>query len=514
MDTKKLKQKILDLAIHGKLVPQDPNDEPASVLLERIRAEKERLIKEGKIKKSKKSAPSSDMSHYGEEPFEVPQGWCWVTLGEIGEIITGSTPSKDVSEYYGGNIPFYKPTDLEQGIKTNTASDTLTLLGYNQARKLPEGSVLVTCIGATIGKTGLITAEGACNQQINAIIPSNCVISSFLYYSCISGYMHNEIRTNASATTLPILNKNNFAKLLIPIPPLNEQKRIVGEIERLTSLIDSIENSKEGIQALIKTAKNKILDLAIHGKLVPQDPTDEPASELLKRINSKAVPATDNAHNKNLPNGWINIEMKHLIKIISGVSYKKEDIVSSGIRILRGGNIQDGQILLCEDDVYIDTKYANDENSVFKNDIVLVASTGSSLLIGKTGFANETFQDTQIGAFLRILRPNISETAKYINLIFSSEYYRGYIRSLAKGTNINNVKNAHIENFTINFPPISEQHRIVAKVEELFAQLDRIESSLQAQSGAQRCSFPCVSPSGSKCTQVAQGTIWRSLPRL
>ncbi|MDE5743189.1 MAG: restriction endonuclease subunit S, partial [Bacteroidales bacterium] len=140
-------------------------------------------------------------------PFEVPASWAWTTLGEIGDIITGSTPPKDITEYYGGNIPFYKPTDLEQGINTKISTDTLTALGYNQSRKIPVGSVLVTCIGATIGKTGLISTEGACNQQINAIIPSRLITSLFLYYFCISGYFQKEIRNNASATTLPILNK-------------------------------------------------------------------------------------------------------------------------------------------------------------------------------------------------------------------------------------------------------------------------------------------------------------------
>ena len=149
MDTKKLRQKILDLAIHGKLVPQDPNDEPASVLLERIKAEKEDLIKEGKIKRNKKSAKTSDTPHYENVPFEVPDSWVWTIVGEVGEVITGSTPSKDIAEYYGGDIPFYKPTDLDLGINTNSASDTLTIEGYNLSRKLLVGSILVTCIGAT-----------------------------------------------------------------------------------------------------------------------------------------------------------------------------------------------------------------------------------------------------------------------------------------------------------------------------------------------------------------------------
>ncbi|MDL2326984.1 restriction endonuclease subunit S, partial [Bacteroidales bacterium OttesenSCG-928-A14] len=157
---KNIKFKILDLAIRGKLVPQDPNDEPASVLLERIKSEHP---------ESKKKAKNiSDNSHY---PFDIPKSWEWFQIREIGAIITGSTPSKENKEFYGLDFPFYKPADLEQGISVYKAIDNLSLLGYEASRKIPANSILVTCIGATIGKTGLIKQEGTCNQQINAIIP-------------------------------------------------------------------------------------------------------------------------------------------------------------------------------------------------------------------------------------------------------------------------------------------------------------------------------------------------------
>ena len=222
---KQAKSKILDLAIHGKLVPQDPNDEPASELLKRI---------------NPKAEITCDNPHY---PFELPKGWEWTTLGEIGEIITGNTPSKDNKEYYGGNIPFFKPTDLEQGIDTKFSNDKLSQLGFESSRKLPANTVLVTCIGATIGKTGLISVEGSCNQQINAIVPTKSIIPYFLYYACVSKYMQNEIKSNASATTLPILNKGNFSKIAFPLPPLSEQHRIVAKIEELFAQLDKIEAS-------------------------------------------------------------------------------------------------------------------------------------------------------------------------------------------------------------------------------------------------------------------------------
>ena len=218
------KSKILDLAIHGKLVPQDPTDEPASELLKRI---------------NPKAENACDNPQYEN----LPNGWCWTTIEEIGEIVTGSTPSKDIEAYYGGNIPFFKPADLEQGIHTASSKDRLTSLGFEQSRKLPIGSILVTCIGATIGKTGLTVIEGACNQQINAIIPRNVILPHYLYCICISDYMQNEIKTNASATTLPILNKGNFSKIILPLPPLQEQHRIFAKIEELFAQLDNIASS-------------------------------------------------------------------------------------------------------------------------------------------------------------------------------------------------------------------------------------------------------------------------------
>ena len=142
-----------------------------------------------------------DKPHY---PYELPQGWRWTTIEEIGEVVTGSTPSKDIKDYYGGNIPFFKPTDLEQGINTTYSNDGLTSLGFEQSRKLPANSVLVTCIGATIGKTGLTIVEGTCNQQINAIIPTTAILPHYLYYICISDYMQNEIKNNVVVLQLSV----------------------------------------------------------------------------------------------------------------------------------------------------------------------------------------------------------------------------------------------------------------------------------------------------------------------
>ena len=301
IDTKALRQKVLDLAIRGKLVPQNPNDEPAVVLLERIRKEKQKLVKEGKLKaKDIKNDTvifkGEDNLHYekfvdgsvkcieGEIPFELPEGWAWTRLGVAFSTVTGSTPSTKDSSLYGNDYPFYKPTDLDAGFEVYHSEDSVSERGYLSGRSLPDKSVLVTCIGATIGKTGYIRNTGICNQQINAILPIEEGSSEYIYFCMCSEFEQRQIWTNSSATTLPILNKSKFENLLLPIPPKGQQMAIVSEIKELLSFVEIIRKEKSTLQETIKTAKSKILDLAIRGQLVPQNSNDEPAAVLLERI--------------------------------------------------------------------------------------------------------------------------------------------------------------------------------------------------------------------------------------
>ena len=472
MNTKALRQKILDLAIHGKLVPQDPNDEPASVLLERIRAEKERLIKEGKIKRPKKTKTTSDKPHYENVPFEVPSSWVWTTLGDIAEIITGNTPSKDIKEYYSGNIPFFKPTDLEQGIHTKYSKDRLTPLGFEQSRKLPANSVLVTCIGATIGKTGLTTVEGTCNQQINAIIPTFAILAKFLFYVCISDYMQHEIKANASATTLPILNKGNFSKIAITVPPLQEQSRIVKSIEHWLSLVDCIEGNKENLQRTIREAKSKILTLAIHGKLVPQDPTDEPASELLKRINPKAEITSDNGHYQKLPEGWCETQLGDIFNHNTGKALNSSNTEGTLKDYLTTSNVYWNSF-----DFSVIKKMLFKESELNKCQItkgdLLVCEGGD---IGRAAIWDYDY-DICIQNHLHRLRPKVN------GLCVSFYYYVLYYLKInnmigGKGIGLLGLSSNALHKLHVPFPPLNEQHRIVAKIEEIFTQLDAIEASL------------------------------------
>ena len=387
-------------------------------------------------------------------PFGVPDNWVWTIVGEVGEVITGSTPSKDIAEYYGGDIPFYKPTDLDLGINTNSASDTLTIEGYNLSRKLPVGSILVTCIGATIGKTGLISTEGACNQQINAIIPSSLITSTFLYYSCISEYFQKEIRNHASATTLPILNKNNFTKLLIPLPPLSEQQRIVKEIERWFALIGQIEQDKVDLQTIIKQTKSKILDLAIHGKLVPQDPNDEPAIELLKRINPDFTPC-DNGHYAQLPQSWSFAPMQTLCSLVDGEKRNGMERINLDVKYLRGES---------------EAKTLTFGKYVAANSFLILVDGENSGEVFRTpidGYQGSTFKQLSINDNM-----NTDYVLQVINL------HRKILRENKVGSAIPHLNKKLFKAIEVPIPPYGEQKRIVEAVNLAFKRLDVIMESL------------------------------------
>ena len=214
-----VKSKILDLAISGKLVPQELDDEPAIELLKRINP----------------GFKPCDNSHYGN----LPQGWTIVGLHSVAEIITGSTPSKLNAEYYNGDVPFYKPNDLDQGRHVRCASEYLSQQGKSISRSIPCNSIAVCCIGS-IGKCGFIEKEGVTNQQINTIVPNDAIFPLYMYYFCNSSTFIDELKSLSSAVTISIVNKSKLSTIQIPLPPIAEQKRIISVIEKLYSHLDMI----------------------------------------------------------------------------------------------------------------------------------------------------------------------------------------------------------------------------------------------------------------------------------
>ena len=329
MNTKALRQKILDLAIHGKLVPQDPNDEPASVLLERIKAEKERLIKEGKIKRAKRSKAACDKPHY---PYELPEGWCWCKLddlafykkGPFGSSLTKAMfvpKANDTYKVYEQKNAIQKDCTLGTCYITKEKYDLLSGFAVHPF------DIIVSCAG-TIGETYVLPSniqKGIINQALMLIRLYSREIEQFylLYFDFI---LKEEAKNSSKGTAIKNIPPFEVLKnFYIPIPPLKEQRRILDEINKWMSFVESIETGTTSLQDTIKQTKSKILDLAIHGKLVPQDPTDEPASELLKRINPKAEIACDNAHYRNLPKGWAVCKLEDIVEYEQPTAY----IVSS-----------------------------------------------------------------------------------------------------------------------------------------------------------------------------------------
>ena len=475
MDTKKLRQKILDLAIRGKLVPQDPNDEPASVLLERIKAEKERLIKEGKIKRSKKTAKTSDTPHYENVPFEIPGNWVWTTLGNIGIWQSGGTPSRSNKSYYGGNIPWLKTGDLNDGLIINIPESITEEAVANSSAKInPTGSVLMAMYGATIGKLGILTFPATTNQACCACIEYYAITQYYLFYFLLS---HRDIFiAKGGGGAQPNISKEIIVNTAIPLPPLPEQERIIIEIERWFAFIDEIEQSKTDLQFIVKKAKSKILDLAIHGKLVPQDPNDEPASELLKRINPKTEITCDNAHYQNLPfnipSKWIWTTLGQIGKWQSGSTPNRlnKDYYGGNIPWLKTGDLNDGYITHISENI---TEKALNETPVKLNPkgCVLIAMYGAT--IGKIGMLTYPATTNQACCACDVLHGIEKEYLFYFLLSYREKFIK-----LGSGGAQPNISKEKIINTYIPIPPHSEQKRIVATIHKIFAKLDTITESL------------------------------------
>ena len=482
MDTKALRQKILDLAIHGKLVPQDPNDEPASVLLERIKAEKERLIKEGKIKRSKKSAKTSDTPHYENVPFEVPESWVWTTIEEIcSKIGSGSTPRG--SNYSANGIPFFRSQNV---YNDRLVYDDIKYISEEVHQKMKGTEVLANDLllnitGGSLGRCAVVPADFNCGNvsQHVCIMRSVLVEPEYFHVLVLSSYFAKSMKiTGSGREGLP---KYNLEQMGFPLPPLTEQQRIVAEIEHWFALIDQIEQGKADLQTIIKQTKSKILNLAIHGKLVPQDPNDEPAIELLKRINPDFTPC-DNGHYTQLPDGWCVVTLKDLCENINGLwKGKKEPFVNVGV--IRNANFTKDFKLDYSNIEYIDVEQRTFAKRHLENGDLIVEKSGGSdnnpvgrtiLYEGKSG----VFSFSNFTMALRT-RNNDIVLSKFLYYYILAKYQKGDMRLMQ--TQTTGLRNLILDKFLsmpIHLPPLSEQKRIIDRIETIFTSLDMIMGSL------------------------------------
>jgi type I restriction enzyme S subunit len=470
MDTKKLRQKILDLAIRGKLVPQDPNDEPASVLLERIRAEKERLIKEGKIKRSKKSA--SDTPRYeNEAPFEVPESWEWCIVDDFAYVASGSTPSKD--SFVEEGVPYIKMYNLRnqkidfdfhpQYIKREVHEGRL------QRSKTEVGDLIMNIVGPPLGKLAIIPPslpESNFNQAAVLIRPYfyKDVLVKYLFYYLSEMSEINSIATKGSAGQVNI-SLTQSQNMRIALPPIEEQKRIIKTIENLFHIVDTIDKGSIDIAMAIGKAKSKILDLAIHGKLVPQDPNEEPAIELLKRINPKFTPC-DNAHYENVPSFWALARVEDIGQLISGRDLTNDECNSEnmGLPYLIGASNIEG-------DTFSFIRWTEKPQVISQMGDILISCKGTIGAIVKNDIG-----DMHIARQFMAIRPNTNcITSDYLHICLIAVIEE--IKKDARGV-IPGIAREDILTKVFPIPPLHEQQRIIAAINEYNRVLDNISANL------------------------------------
>ena len=486
MDTKKLRQKILDLAIHGKLVPQDPNDEPASVLLERIRAEKERLIAEGKIKRSKKSA-TSDTSHYENVPFEVPEGWCWCTVDDFAYVAAGSTPNKDA--FVDEGIPYIKMYNLRnqkidfdfhpQYIKEDVHNGKL------QRSRTEVGDLIMNIVGPPLGKLAFIPEslpQSNFNQAAVLIRPyiEKNTINRWLFYYLSEMSEINSISTKGSAGQVNI-SLTQSQNMRVPMPPLAEQIRIVNKLDSLWNITEGIESGIKDVNCVINKFKSKILDLAIHGKLVPQDASDEPASELLKRINPKAVASCDNPHYENvpfvIPSSWAWCKVRDVADVARGGSPRpiKQYLTESpdGVNWIKIGDAEEGSKYISKTTERIIPDGVKKSRYVKVGDFLLTNSMsfGKPFILKTNGCIHD--------GWLVISPIDGAYEKNFLYYLLPSSFAYNQFSEKAGGAVVSNINKDKVADSLFPLPPLAEQKRIASMVEELYSSLEGIASTLQ-----------------------------------
>ena len=510
MTGQQLKNSILQMAVQGKLVPQDPNDEPASVLLERIRKEKEQLVKEGKIKKEKnpsyifrgadnlpyeKVGKNDPVCIADEVPFEIPESWEWVRLGSIGDWGSGATPSRAVPEYYDGDIPWLKTGDLNDGyIKYIPESISKLALEKTSVRLNPTGSILIAMYGATIGKVGILTFPATTNQACCACLPIE-IFNEYLFYFLMSQKVAFVKQGEGGAQ--PNISKEKIVATLMPLPPLAEQYRIVAKIKELFPLVKKYKEAYSAVSSLNNSfpdlLKKSILQEAVQGKLVPQDPSDEPASVLLERIRAEKerliqegkikrdkhesiIYRRDNSHYEKLdgierciddeipfeiPETWEWCRLKTVGITQTGNTPSKAhpEYIGDEIPFITPGDIQNGTVFYDNQALSMEGKMV--AHICPKGSILQVCIGGS---IGKAAIINKKVCfNQQINSISPIII-----YSEYIYTIMQSPYFLKNIKKQAGGTATPIINRGIWDYLLIPIAPISEQNRIVEKQRELF----------------------------------------------
>ena len=416
----------------------------------------------------------SDTPHYENVPFEVPNSWVWTNIEELffvtklaGFEYTDCLTKDTISS--NNKVPIVRAQNVRMGYFVENTNEAISEALSQQLERsaLTKKCLLMTFIGAGIGDTCIFPALKRCHLAPNVakIEPySNKIDLKYALYYLMSDLGQLGVRGISKSTAQPSLSMATIRSLEIALPPLAEQHRIVAEIEKLFELIDQIEQGKADLQTIIKQTKSKILDLAIHGKLVPQDPNDEPAIELLKRINPDFTPC-DNGHSRKLPQGWAYCQLSNVLKITMGQSPKGDSLNNK-----RGIEFHQGKI--CFSDKFLL------ESGIFTNEPTKIAEPNSILLCVRApvGVVNITKNQICIGRGLCALTPFEGNVDFYFYLL---QTLQDSFDNQSTGTTFKAISGEIIRNENIILPPLAEQQRIVQKIEELFHVFDNIQNALE-----------------------------------
>lgn len=487
MKAQDLKSSVLQLAIQGKLVEQNPNYEPASALLEKIKAEKEQRIKEKKIKREK---PLPEISEE-EKPFEIPDTWEWIRHNDIFEISGGSQPAKSnfIDYEKEGYIRLYQTRDYGK-------SPQPVYIPVDMAKKISQkGDILLARYGASLGKV-FLAEDGAYNVALAKVIPlfdKKLIDNRFLFWYYKSS-IYQEFVSNRSRSAQAGFNKEDLNSLLFPLPPLEEQKLIVAKIEELLEKIEEYGRAEKELTQLEKSfpqdMKKSILQYAIQGKLVEQNPSDEPASVLLEKIKAekeqlikekkikreKSLPEISEEEKPfEIPYNWEWVRLSVICEELKYGSSAKSEIIGD-IPVLRMGNIQDGKIDW-NNLVYTSNNIEINKYKLQKGDL-LFNRTNSQELVGKTAIYNGEYPAIYAGYLIKIKLIN-GIVPEYINYFMSSPMARERCwRVKSNGVSQSNINAEKLKEFIIPLPPVEEQKRIVAKIDELLFCVDKLQHKI------------------------------------
>ena len=523
MDTKALRQKILDLAIRGKLVPQDPNDEPASVLLERIRQQKQQMVKEGKLKPKDIKNDSvifvgEDNLHYekfsdgsvkcieDEVPFDLPDSWAWERLSNLASFSGGKTPSTSRSEYWDGDILWVTSKDMKSKYITSSQL-RLSALGAEQMQMYQPDTLLLVTRSGILRHTLPVAILKECatiNQDLKAIILYMPQLAEYIYV-CLKG-METQLllKYTKSGTTVENVNFDEFQKVLLPIPPIQQIDRIMSSTGSAESVVSTIEDDKVALADYVIKAKSKILNLAIRGQLVPQDPADEPASVLLERIRAEKeelikqgkikrdkkesvifrgednsyylrtgalVESLEDWDFEELPDGWSVCCLGELCDYGNCTNIDTADIANSAWILDLEDIEKDSGVVLQK--VRQGERNAESTKHRFHKGQVLYSKLRPYL--NKVVLADEDGYCTSEILPLEFERNILPQYARYF--LMSPTFLR-YANKCSYGVKMPRLGTTDGKKAIVSVPPIEEQKRIVMAIELAFAQLASITENL------------------------------------